>query len=167
MEHTLNTVLRAIGNPALAEDLAAQVRAAGVPSRSPSPASYANIKNSESVTPMLPHLTGSTGAPSRTPSSAQSQHPHAGQRLPTPPPASPKLHSLPDNTLNPLGLLAEASLANRRAQATGSPIEAVLPASVGGDPNQKVGVASDMYFKPGKCYIDRLLVLLTSRGKGR
>ena len=30
---------------------------------------------------------------------------------------SPKLHSLPDNSLDPLRPLAEASLANRRAQA--------------------------------------------------
>ena len=33
-------------------------------------------------------------------------------------PPSPRLHSLPDNTLNPLGLLAEASLQNRKRSAT-------------------------------------------------
>ncbi|KAE8267569.1 hypothetical protein A4X09_0g4773 [Tilletia walkeri] len=47
-------------------------------------------------------------------------HPLHHQRLPTK--SSPRLHSLPDNTLNPLGLLAEASLhnterASRRAAA--------------------------------------------------
>lgn len=66
---------------------------------------------------------------------------------------SPKLHSLPDNALNPLGLLAEASLANRRAHVgTSSSFVAR-----NNDPNEipKVGVASDVYFKPGK---DSLLV---------
>jgi hypothetical protein len=33
-------------------------------------------------------------------------------------PPSPRLHSLPDNTLNPLGLLAEASLQNRKRSST-------------------------------------------------
>lgn len=33
-------------------------------------------------------------------------------------PPSPRLHSLPDNTLNPLGLLAEASLQNRKRSTT-------------------------------------------------
>lgn len=55
------------------------------------------------------------------------------------------MHSLPDNALNPLGLLAEASLANRRAQANAK-------ASSSKDvSNDKVGVASDVYFKPGEC----------------
>ena len=46
------------------------------------------------------------------------------------------MHSLPDNALNPLGLLAEASLANRKQQA----------ASKSGDtPSERVGVASDVY----------------------
>lgn len=60
---------------------------------------------------------------------------------------SPKLHSLPDNTLNPLGLLAEASLANRRAQAA-SRAESRSSAA---DNQPKLGVASDVYFKPGEC----------------
>jgi len=45
-------------------------------------------------------------------------------------PPSPRLHSLPDNTLNPLGLLAEASLQNRKRAArngTAEPGEASLP----------------------------------------
>jgi cytochrome c peroxidase len=61
-------------------------------------------------------------------------------------PGSPKLHSLPDNTLNPLGLLAEASLANRRAQAAS---RAESRTSATSDNQPKLGVASDVYFKPG------------------
>lgn len=52
----------------------------------------------------------------------------ARSRSPTPP---PQVHSLPDNSLNPLGLLAEASLSNSLN----------LPSST--------GVASKNYFKPG------------------
>ena len=62
-------------------------------------------------------------------------------------PGSPKLHSLPDNTLNPLGLLAEASLANRRAQAAS---RAESRSTSAADNQPKLGVASDVYFKPGK-----------------
>ncbi|GAA5822507.1 hypothetical protein JCM11251_006362 [Rhodosporidiobolus azoricus] len=39
---------------------------------------------------------------------------------------SPRLHSLPDNTLNPLGLLAEASLRNTRKRHTTSDLRAEL-----------------------------------------
>jgi hypothetical protein len=53
-----------------------------------------------------------------------------------PTPLSPKLPSLPDNTLNPLGLLAEASLANTNNLRTSLD-------------NNSVGVASRNYFKPG------------------
>ncbi|KIK62893.1 hypothetical protein GYMLUDRAFT_41756 [Collybiopsis luxurians FD-317 M1] len=60
---------------------------------------------------------------------------------------SPKLHSLPDNALNPLGLLAEASLANRRAQVGTSSNFRARTDNPGESP--KVGVASDIYFKPG------------------
>lgn len=61
------------------------------------------------------------------------------------PPTSPKLHSLPDNSLNPLGLLAEASLANRRAHAASSGRKTSGMAR----PPAAMGVASDTYFKPG------------------
>ncbi|KAJ3745015.1 fungal-specific transcription factor domain-containing protein [Lentinula detonsa] len=60
---------------------------------------------------------------------------------------SPKLHSLPDNALNPLGLLAEASLANRRALIGTSSNFRARPDPA--DQNPKVGVANDIYFKPG------------------
>jgi hypothetical protein len=62
---------------------------------------------------------------------------------------SPKLHSLPDNSLNPLGLLAEASLANRRAQATNQ--SGITARSTDRNEKPKLGVASDNYFKPGTC----------------
>jgi hypothetical protein len=64
-----------------------------------------------------------------------------------PPPGSPRLHSLPDNTLNPLGLLAEASLANRRATLGSQRSAAALTAR--STDTGKVGVASDNYFRPG------------------
>ncbi|KAJ3850230.1 fungal-specific transcription factor domain-containing protein [Lentinula lateritia] len=60
---------------------------------------------------------------------------------------SPKLHSLPDNALNPLGLLAEASLANRRAHIGTSSSFRARADNPGENP--KVGVANDIYFKPG------------------
>lgn len=62
------------------------------------------------------------------------------------------MHSLPDNTLNPLGLLAEASLANRRAQQmAASSTDPPLVAASGTDQQGKLqlGVASATYFKPG------------------
>ncbi|THU81507.1 hypothetical protein K435DRAFT_693452 [Dendrothele bispora CBS 962.96] len=115
MERTLDTVLRSIGNPSIAS---------GMISRSPSPGGTA--QTSSSTAALL-------------------------ARSPTPPPASaafhggsPKLHSLPDNTLNPLGLLAEASLANRRAQGTSSAVISAQSPS-----GNKVGVASINYFRPG------------------
>lgn len=62
---------------------------------------------------------------------------------------SPKLHSLPDNALNPLGLLAEASLTNRKViRANGG----TAPVGVTTNPSaqQRLGVANDGYFKPGE-----------------
>ncbi|KAK7467550.1 hypothetical protein VKT23_004603 [Stygiomarasmius scandens] len=113
MERTLDTVLRSIGNPSIAS---------GMISRSPSP--------------------NGTGQSSSTAALLA--------RSPTPPPSSavfhgssPKLHSLPDNSLNPLGLLAEASLANRRAQGNSSNVMSRNSS------NNQVGVASDNYFRPG------------------
>ncbi|KAF5373845.1 hypothetical protein D9758_000913 [Tetrapyrgos nigripes] len=114
MERTLDTVLRSIGNPSIAS---------GMISRSPSPNGTAQSSTTQALL----------------------------ARSPTPPPSgelyhggSPKLHSLPDNSLNPLGLLAEASLANRRAQGNNpSAMTHINPAG------NKIGVASDNYFKPG------------------
>ena len=107
-----------------------------------------------------------SGMLSRSPSpSAQTQGTQALLATPSPPqspivpnglhhlhqaPGSPKLHSLPDNTLNPLGLLAEASLANRRAQAAAAKVDPLAGSAISQDGQQpKLGVASDVYFKPG------------------
>lgn len=118
MERTLDTVLRSIGNPTIAS---------GMLSRSPSPPAMQSSQTRALI----------AASPSPTLAPAPS----------FPPPSSPKLHSLPDNALNPLGLLAEASLANRRAQAK-HPSAMVARSS---NPNEtpQLGVASDNYFKPG------------------
>lgn len=121
MERTLDTVLRSIGNPGIAS---------GMVSRSPSPSPQ---------TATTQALLDESPSPPLDSSTFRSNH-HQ-------PAGSPKLHSLPDNSLNPLGLLAEASLANRRAQATNQ--SGIIARST--DPNEKpkLGVASDNYFKPG------------------
>ncbi len=118
MEKTLDTVLRSIGNPGIAS---------GMVSRSPSP----SAQNADAQAMLGP-----------SPSPPPVAYP---QQVPT---ASPKLHSLPDNSLNPLGLLAEASLANRRSRMTYSDSGLLARPT---DPSEKVkvGVASANYFKPG------------------
>ncbi|KAF8808982.1 hypothetical protein BYT27DRAFT_7188072 [Phlegmacium glaucopus] len=123
MERTLDTVLRSIGNPGIAS---------GMVSRSPSP-------SPQTVT------TQALLAESPSPPPASSSFRHQANHHQ--PPGSPKLHSLPDNSLNPLGLLAEASLANRRAQATNQ--SGMTARSTDPNENPKLGVASDNYFKPG------------------
>ncbi|KAF5369179.1 hypothetical protein D9615_009987 [Tricholomella constricta] len=121
MERTLDTVLRSIGNPGIAS---------GMVSRSPSPTAQA-----ASTSALI------AASPSPPPTRQSSYHHHQED------PGSPKLHSLPDNALNPLGLLAEASLANRRAlHPNASPM--LARTSEPGE-NPKMGVASDNYFKPG------------------
>ncbi|KAF7322274.1 hypothetical protein HMN09_00004800 [Mycena chlorophos] len=118
MERTLDTVLRSIGNPSLAS---------GMISRSPSPSLQAHGTSALLARDFSP--------PPQAPAPPRPNHPN-----------SPKLHSLPDNSLNPLGLLAEASLANRRAHShwpSGMVARSVQP------PDSSVGVASDNYFKPG------------------
>lgn len=128
MERTLDTVLKSIGNPALAS---------GLLSRSPSP------------TPQ----TASTQALIATSSPSASSFTHTLNHIP---PSSPKLHSLPDNSLNPLGLLAEASLANRRAQGPHFNDTLPKPGEDTGPPT--LGVLSRNYFKPGEqqpCFIHR------------
>ncbi|KAF8205592.1 hypothetical protein K438DRAFT_1905269 [Mycena galopus ATCC 62051] len=85
-------------------------------------------------------------------------------RSPSPPPPplclpSPKLHSLPDNSLNPLGLLAEASLANRRAHGSHPTQIAVRPQP--GD--TKVGVATTSFRFTGPISILPLRRLMIER----
>ncbi|KIJ24429.1 hypothetical protein M422DRAFT_62342 [Sphaerobolus stellatus SS14] len=120
MERTLDTVLRSISNPGMS------AFASGMVSRSPSPSVQSHQTQAllNSPTPPLTTIESSRGflAP------------------------SPKLHSLPDNSLNPLGLLAEASLSNRRLSGGYG-----TPGSGSQDEAKKntIGVASDTYFKPG------------------
>lgn len=122
MERTLDTIFRSLGAPP-----------SDGPSRSPSP-------------PGQPPPSGETHPllASPTPSPRQLHRRNTDQ-----PPASPKLPSLPDDSLNPLGLLAEASLANRRAQAGGkSDLASTAMLTRTSEPS-RMGVASDLYFKPG------------------
>ncbi|KAG6336922.1 hypothetical protein ID866_2160 [Astraeus odoratus] len=111
---------RSIGNPSMTS---------GMVSRSPSPSGQAAQTQALLASPSPPPQTGFP--------------PQPNGNAPT---ASPKLHSLPDNSLNPLGLLAEASLANRKAHGVSSSFTA-RPAEP--DPNHRLGVASDNYFRPG------------------
>jgi hypothetical protein len=132
MERTLDTVLKSIGNPSMG-------MGSGMLSRSPSPQPTSNATQallSQADQPPSPPATGAAA-----PFSSSSSRPQTV----LPPPSSPKLHSLPDNSLNPLGLLAEASLANRRAHAASS----TRKTSAMARPPAPMGVASDAYFKPG------------------
>lgn len=127
MERTLDTVLRSLGNPSLT---------AGMLSRSPSP------------TPQAQQTQALLASPSPPQSPTRTSH---GPTIT----GSPKLHSLPDNTLNPLGLLAEASLANRRAQQAAAMMDP--PATPGSAEQQgTIGVASASYFKPGMWIFSQL-----------
>lgn len=119
MERTLDTVLRSIGNPSMAS---------GMISRSPSPV------------PQSAQTQALMQSPSPPP---QQNYPAQSTTLSS---ASPKLHSLPDNALNPLGLLAEASLANRRAHGITTSFTARQSDA---ESDRRLGVASDNYFRPG------------------
>jgi hypothetical protein len=123
MERTLDTVLRSIGNPGIAS---------GMVSRSPSP---------------MPQTAGTQALLASSPTPPPTSQPDL------PPSGSPKLHSLPDNALNPLGLLAEASLANRRAQAASREFTSSLQARPADAQARKLGVASANYFKPGGFFL--------------
>lgn len=119
MERTLDTVLRSIGNPSMTS---------GMISRSPSPVAQAAQTQALLQSPSPP---------------PQPNYPAQSATLSS---ASPKLHSLPDNALNPLGLLAEASLANRRAHGITTSFTARQTDT---DSDPRLGVASDNYFRPG------------------
>ncbi len=127
MERTLDTVLKSIGNPSMG-------MGSGMMSRSPSPQITSN------ATQALLSQADQAPSPPAAATFASSSRPQS-----VVPPSSPKLHSLPDNSLNPLGLLAEASLANRRAHAASS----ARKTSAMARPPAPMGVASDAYFKPG------------------
>ena len=91
MERTLDTVLRSIGNPGMVSGEAS-------PRMSPAPSSFT----------VQTLLADSPSPPASSTFRPQQSNQQSG---------SLKLHLLPDNSLNPLGSLAEASLARRRAQA--------------------------------------------------
>lgn len=134
MERTLDTVLRSLGNPSIAS---------GMLSRSPSPSAQTQGTQALLATPSPPQSPVMNG------------HSHRHH-----PPGSPKLHSLPDNSLNPLGLLAEASLANRRAQAAVR-VDQLTASTSSEEQHPRLGVASDVYFKPGPCVLLLLAVHVT------
>lgn len=121
MERTIATVLQSISHSGML------AMPSGMVSRSPSPSAQTATTNA---------LLDNSDSP--LPASASSLQP-------LPQIHSPKLHSLPDNTLNPLGLLAEASLANRRNNISNVSVDGAL-----GAPSVKLGVANDTYFKPGE-----------------
>jgi hypothetical protein len=163
MERTLDTVLRSISNPNLAG------LAGGMVSHSPSPG-----PDGESS------IHDATGTPDHRHQDFQNAMTEASiSHLPNtatygaavaPAPGSPRLHSLPDNVLNPLGLLAEASSSLRRSkQALGhSPSSAggsgKNPMSLASLDNPKVGVANlGVYFKPGPMTILPLRQLIIER----
>ncbi|EPS94764.1 hypothetical protein FOMPIDRAFT_1038716 [Fomitopsis schrenkii] len=128
MERTLDTIFRSLGAPP-----------SDGPSRSPSPAGQP--PPSGETHPLL-------ASPPQSPRPENANVHHHRQHSDQPPP-SPKLPSLPDDNLNPLGLLAEASLANRRAQAGAkSDLASTAMLAQKYEPN-RMGVASDLYFKPG------------------
>ncbi|KAJ8092554.1 hypothetical protein PM082_006879 [Marasmius tenuissimus] len=126
MERTLDTVLRSIGNPSIAS---------GMISRSPTPPN-AQSANTNALLGRTPTPPPSHSHSSNIPVFNKTDH--GG--------ASPKLHSLPDNALNPLGLLAEASLANRRAQLGANSHGFTARTQ---EAASNLGVASSNYFKPG------------------
>lgn len=128
MERTLDTVLKSIGNPSMG-------MGSGMLSRSPSPQNTSNATQA-----LLSQVDQPPSPPAAATFSSSSSRPQTMAA-----PSSPKLHSLPDNSLNPLGLLAEASLANRRAHAASS----TRKTSAMARPPAPMGVASDAYFKPG------------------
>ena len=133
MERTLDTVLKSIGNPSMG-------MGSGMLSRSPSPQITSNATQA-----LLSQTDQPPSPPAATTFSSSSSRPQTLGLQTLVHPSSPKLHSLPDNSLNPLGLLAEASLANRRAHAASS----TRKTSAMARPPAPMGVASDAYFKPG------------------
>jgi hypothetical protein len=131
IERTLDTVLRSLGNPNTASAML---------SRSPSPTGH-NDGRDAAITPQQIVATrelmdSDNESPAQTPQEPAAQN-------------SPKLHSLPNDTLNPLGLLAETSLATRKATAEHR--GHLYPRPFDDTGTAKVGVASEVYFKPGTC----------------
>ncbi|KAF8607837.1 hypothetical protein BDV93DRAFT_467449, partial [Ceratobasidium sp. AG-I] len=142
MESTLDTLMHSISHPGLTSI------PSGMVSRSPTPSSPSVAASNNART-----LLGSPSA--STPDLASSNGSSLAKPRETQRSSSPRLHMLPDNTLNPLGLLAEASLQNRRERGTSGGLGGMLPTNIDEDDGsgkvegRPVGVASDAYFKPG------------------
>jgi hypothetical protein len=130
IERTLDTVLRSLGNPSTSSAMI---------SRSPSPTGLNEHGNSGIISQQIVATRELIDSDSE--SSPQTPQEPAAQ-------GSPKLHSLPNDTLNPLGLLAETSLATRKTNSAQHGTLYPRPFDDTGAP--KVGVASEVYFKPGE-----------------
>ncbi|KIM33134.1 hypothetical protein M408DRAFT_325955 [Serendipita vermifera MAFF 305830] len=174
MERTLDTVLRSISNPTLTS------LAGGMVSQSPSPGPDGGESSNHDAagTPDTSrHNQDFRDVIAASDAIANMPIPHAATygAAVAPAPGSPRLHSLPDNVLNPLGLLAEASSSLRRGRQQGlgqSPSTAGTAESAGGKnpmaltslDNPKVGVANlGVYFKPGPMTILPLRQLIIER----
>jgi hypothetical protein len=163
MERTLDTVLRSISNPNLAG------LAGGMVSHSPSPGPDGESSIHDAIgTPDHRHQDFQNAMTEASISHMPNTATYGAAVAPAP--GSPRLHSLPDNVLNPLGLLAEASSSLRRSkQALGqSPSSAggsgKNPMSLASLDNPKVGVANlGVYFKPGPMTILPLRQLIIER----
>lgn len=199
MEKTLDVVLRSLGNPAL-QNLAETMQESS--EHSPSPGQPQPPHPSHLVTNLTSGgSSGNLVAPSPTSNYGHPQQDlHQGGAMPPPmrrsessshghhssqlasgslgsrslhQPTSPKLDSLPDSTLNPLGLLADTSLAHRREkQSQGGPTEddhmrSMLPTGqfVEEEDPSKVGLANERYFKPGGSSVSRLRIC-SGQGSG-
>ena len=132
IERTLDTVLRSLGNPSTVSAML---------SRSPSPEAL-SARNAAITSQQIiaTHELMDSGDDS-PPQSPHEPAAHGG---------SPKLHSLPNDTLNPLGLLAETSLATRKTNAEHH--GTLYPRPFDDSGAAKVGVASEVYFKPGQSH---------------
>lgn len=161
MERTLDTVLRSISNPGLTS------LASGMVSQSPSPPPDDSSSQDVAGSPEHPAFHNALAS---TISDAMSR-PHNASTYGAAVAhgaGSPKLHSLPDNVLNPLGLLAEASSSLRRGKQTISQSPSASgnknPMSLANLDNPKVGVANlGVYFKPGPMTILPLRQLIIER----
>lgn len=174
MERTLDTVLRSISNPTLTS------LAGGMVSQSPSPGADGGESSNHDAagTPDQTRHQDFQNALAASDAIAHMPMPHTATygAAVAPAPGSPRLHSLPDNVLNPLGLLAEASSSLRRGKqhglgqspsaggAGGSEVGGKNPMSLASLDNPKVGVANlGVYFKPGPMTILPLRQLIIER----
>ena len=129
IERTLDTVLRSLGNPSTVSAML---------SRSPSPVGLGTRDSamaSQQIVATRELMDSDDGSPPQSPQEPAAQ-------------SSPKLHSLPGDTLSPLGLLAETSLATRKTN--GEHHGTLYPRPFDDTGAAKVGVASEVYFKPGQ-----------------